>query len=139
MVYHPDFASEVRRRKALTQTTDLMPTLLDMAGLAIPPDVTGHSLMPVRWRGRQAGQRDLWLCRRECDGRYSYFRYPTVSGAESLHEYTLMPTRGQRAFLFVIFLGDPHPSFSFTKGVPVLELARKPMMRDNRSRFRAWI
>ncbi len=131
MVYHPDFASEGgSRRKALTQTTDLMPTLLDMAGLAIPPDVTGHSLMPVL--GGEDGKRDSVIfgyfgaAVNVCDGRYSYFRYPTVSGAESLHEYTLMPTRMTTRFSIRDLLGATlHPSFSFTKGVPVLKLDPK--------------
>ena len=107
-----------------------MPTLLDMAGLAIPPDVTGHSLMPVL--GGEDGKRDSVIfgyfgaAVNVCDGRYSYFRYPTVSGAESLHEYTLMPTRMTTRFSIRDLLGATlHPSFSFTKGVPVLKLDPK--------------
>ena len=43
MIYHPDFAKEGGSRRRAAQTTDPMPTFLDMAGLAIPDDVTGHS------------------------------------------------------------------------------------------------
>ena len=131
MIYHPDFANEGgTRRTALTQTTDLMPTLLDMVGLEIPEDVCGHSLLPIL-RGDN-GKRESVIfgyfgaAVNVCDGRYTYFHYPTVSGAESLHEYTLMPTRMTTRFSISDLLGATlHPSFSFTKGVPVMKLDPK--------------
>ena len=131
MIYHPDFAGEGgTRRHALTQTTDLMPTLLDMAGLEIPADVSGHSLLPVL--GGEGGNRESVIfgyfgaAVNVCDGRYSYFRYPALPGAESLHEYTLMPTRMAARFSIRDLSGATlHPSFSFTKGVPVLKLDPK--------------
>lgn len=131
MIYHPDFAKEGgSRRRALTQTTDLMPTFLDMAGLAIPEDVTGHSLIPLL-RGDD-GKRDSVIfgyfgaAVNVCDGRYSYFRYPTLPKADSLHEYTLMPTRMTERFSVGDLVGATlHPSFSFTKGAPVLKLDPK--------------
>ena len=131
MIYHPDFAGEGgTRRRALTQTTDLMPTLLDMTGLETPTDVTGHSLLPVL--GGEGGNRESVIfgyfgaAVNVCDGRYSYFRYPTLAGAESLHEYTLMPTRMTARFSIRDLSGATlHPSFSFTKGVPVLKLDPK--------------
>lgn len=131
MIYHPDFAKEGgSRRRALTQTTDLMPTFLDMAGLAIPEDVTGHSLIPLL-RGDD-GKRDSVIfgyfgaAVNVCDGRYSYFRYPTLPEANSLHEYTLMPTRMTERFSVGDLVGATlHPSFSFTKGAPVLKLDPK--------------
>ena len=131
MIYHPDFNDEGgTRRTALTQTTDLMPTLLDMVGLEIPEDVCGHSLLPIL-RGDN-GKRESVIfgyfgaAVNVCDGRYTYFHYPTVSGAESLHEYTLMPTRMTTRFSISDLLGATlHPSFSFTKGVPVMKLDPK--------------
>ena len=131
MIYHPNFAGEGgTRRHALTQTTDLMPTLLDMAGLEIPADVSGHSLLPVL--GGEGGNRESVIfgyfgaAVNVCDGRYSYFRYPALPGAESLHEYTLMPTRMTARFSIRDLSGATlHPSFSFTKGVPVLKLDPK--------------
>ena len=131
MIYHPDFAGEGgTRRHALTQTTDLMPTLLDMAGLEIPGDVSGYSLLPVL--GGEGGNRESVIfgyfgaAVNVCDGRYSYFRYPALPGAESLHEYTLMPTRMAARFSIRDLSGATlHPSFSFTKGVPVLKLDPK--------------
>ena len=61
-----------------------------------------------------------------CDGRYSYFHYPEVCAAEHLFEYTLMPTRMTTRFSISELLDATlHPSFSFTKGVPVLRLPPK--------------
>ena len=128
MIHHPDFASEAgTRRNALTQTCDIMPTVLEMAGLDVPQDATGHSLMPVL-RGDSA-QRDSLIfgyfgaAVNVSDGRYNYFHYPTTIGAAHLYEYTLMPTRMTTRFPIRDLLGATlHPGFSFTKQVPVLRL-----------------
>ena len=131
MIYHPDFAHQGgTRRSALTQTADIMPTVLDMSGQAIPKDVTGRSLVPVL--SLDDKERDSLIfgyfgaAVNVCDGRYSYFHYPEVCAAEHLFEYTLMPTRMTTRFSISELLDATlHPSFSFTKGVPVLRLPPK--------------
>ena len=131
MIYHPDFAHQGgTRRGALTQTADIMPTVLDMSGQTIPKDVTGRSLVPVL--SLDDKERDSLIfgyfgaAVNVCDGRYSYFHYPEVCAAEHLFEYTLMPTRMTTRFSISELLDATlHPSFSFTKGVPVLRLPPK--------------
>jgi arylsulfatase A-like enzyme len=44
LIYHPDFAGLGRRIKGYVQHTDIMPTLLDLNGIARPARVTGDSL-----------------------------------------------------------------------------------------------
>ncbi|MCP3918938.1 MAG: sulfatase-like hydrolase/transferase [bacterium] len=69
--------------EALTYLYDLMPTLLDEAGVEVPSDVEGKSLRPV-WEGKSAGVRDsLYLTyenkmRAVTDGRWKLIRYPPI-------------------------------------------------------------
>ena len=47
-IHHPDHsACAGTRRQSLTQTIDLMPTLLDLFGVEVPKEVEGHSLLPL--------------------------------------------------------------------------------------------
>ena len=65
------------RSQALTQAIDLMPTMLDIFGRAVPPEVTGRSLLPalagraVRESGCIFGQFGAAI--NYTDGRYAYF------------------------------------------------------------------
>ena len=109
----------VRRHKAL-----------DMAGLAIPNDVTGKSLLPLLAKDDECRDSLVFgyfgAAVNVCDGRYSYFHYPVVDAAEHLFEYTLMPTRMTARFSIRELLDATlYSSFSFTKGVPVLRLPPK--------------
>ncbi len=141
MVWHPDFASRRgERRQALTQTIDLMPTILEMAGLSVPAEVRGHSLLPVLERdaplrdGLILGMFGGPIC--ATDGRYTYFRYPPVLTGEGLHEYTLEPAHMMAAFEIKEFEGMALSApFDFTKGVQLLKLkaradAKRPPGQD---------
>jgi hypothetical protein len=120
-----------QRRSALTQTTDIMPTILDLFGAEIPSEVTGKSILPAL--------QDDTAIRRACifgqfggavnvtDGRHTYFRYPQ-NPQEQLYHYTLMPMH-MRSFFEGIELKDAALAgpFDFTKGIPVLRL---PVIAD---------
>jgi len=131
MIYHPEYASQGgTRRSALTQTIDLMPTLLAMANLSIPKDVVGKSLMPILEADQRLRDSVIFgyfgAAVNVFDGEFSYFHYPTYKAAEHLFEYTLMPTRMTSRFSIKELLNATlSPSFSFTKGVPVLKLPPK--------------
>ena len=48
LVYHPEFEEHAgERRRSLTQTPDVMPTLLDIHGLKRPATILGQSLLPL--------------------------------------------------------------------------------------------
>ena len=48
MVYHPEFAEKSgTRRKSLTQSIDIMPTIMELHDHTIPEDVSGKSLIPL--------------------------------------------------------------------------------------------
>ena len=68
---------------ALTYLYDLMPTLLDQAGVDIPAGVEGKSLRPL-WEGKSESVRDsVYLTyenkmRAVSDGRWKLIRYPLI-------------------------------------------------------------
>ncbi|MCB1388899.1 MAG: sulfatase [Rhodobacteraceae bacterium] len=138
IVWHPDHAAQAgTRRRALTQVTDLMPTMLEWFGRDCPPEVTGYSLTPVLADDTPVRDSAIYgyfgaACN-VTDGRYTYLRYPESLDATGLHEYTLMPTRFGRMFSPEELRGaELAPPFDFTKGVPVLKLPPQ-VTEDNRA------
>jgi len=97
----PQGAHAGTRVSALTQTIDVMPTILDACGCPIPPHVQGHSLLRAI-----AGE----TLREDCifgyfgkatnitDGQYVYMRNPVNENAGPLHAYTAMPIQGLRSW-----------------------------------------
>lgn len=132
-VHHPDHAALAgERRSMLTQTIDLMPTILDFFGVEPPPEVRGKSLLPLLERSGPGDLHEL----RECglfgqhgssinvtDGRHVYLRYPRDMHSGNLNQYTLMPTHIKSRFsveeLRDADLAEP---FDFTKGLRVLRV-----------------
>ncbi|MSU88703.1 sulfatase-like hydrolase/transferase [Rhodobacteraceae bacterium 2CG4] len=119
----------VARCGALTQTMDLMPTLLDLHGLEIPDTVLGTSVLPALGGG---AVRDLALygifggALNATDGRHSYFLYPPDMEAAPLHEYTLMPQHAVTPFTAEELGGARlHEGFGFT-GMPLLKIPALP-------------
>ena len=116
---------------ALTQTTDVMPTLLDLFGIEPTGDVTGASVLPPM-RGEGA-RRDLAVfgiyagAVNATDGKHMYFRYPQAMNSVGMHEYTLMPMHNYNLFEPRELSGAVlHPGFRFTKGAPVLKVPALP-------------
>ncbi|BDU39870.1 sulfatase [Vibrio nigripulchritudo] len=126
MMWHPEQSSEPRVDQ-LTQTADLMPTLLDFYGITIPEEVTSHSLSPLlmaKSNSRETAILGMFagpIC--VTDGRYTYYRFPKDLDGDPLHAYTLMPSHMHKLFtgqeLKTAELVSP---FDFTKGVPVLQI-----------------
>jgi hypothetical protein len=132
MIWHPDHASQGgARRENLTQTPDLMPTFLEIHGCAIPPSVTGASLIPLISEDAPVhdsvalGMFGGPVC--VTDGLYSYFHYPEDLTGKDLNLYTLMPAHMRSHFdiaeLKTIELAAP---FDFTKGAPVMKIKLDP-------------
>jgi hypothetical protein len=128
MIYHPDYAAQGgRHRAALTQTIDLMPTILELFGQPVPPEVRGRSILPLLEDDGVIRDGALYGifggATNVTDGRYTYFRYPKDLFDQDLYEYTLMPTHMHDFFAPAEFegarLADP---FDFTKGLPMLRL-----------------
>lgn len=132
MIYHPDHADQGgTSRKALTQTMDLMPTILSLFGAPVPDNVEGRDLTPLLAEDGQGhaavaygifgGSVNI------TDGRYTYFRYPEDIAKQEIYEYTLMPTHLEEAFsvenLSQLDLSEP---MDYAKGLRVMKIpARK--------------
>jgi len=123
-----------RRTDTLTQTSDLMPTLLELFGQPIPPEVTGQSLLgamrgdnPCRAQeGCIFGQFGAAI--NFTDGRYAYFLYPQEPFETDLYQYTLMPSH-MRTFFEAREFTDAEVvhSLPFAQGFPVWRL---PVRKD---------
>lgn len=128
-VWDPRSGRQNVRSGQLVQTIDLPATLLEYFGRPLPQDMQGRPLRPALGRdgavrsgalfGLFGGQIGY------TDGEWAYLRSP-LPGNGPRYEYTLMPTRhgGRRAFISNELLRTArlHPPFSFTKGVPVLQI-----------------
>jgi arylsulfatase A-like enzyme len=128
MVYHPDYAHLGGQRiDALTQTPDLMCTLLDFHGHAAPPSARGKSLRPLLEGATRHHDAVLYgmfgSATNITDGRYTYFRYPEDMVKQELYEYTLMPTH-LRSFFSPATLREAQlvRPFDFTQEIPVLKV-----------------
>jgi len=131
MIYHPEFSSQGgSRRKTLTQSIDIMPTLLDLFNMKPPQDVAGKSLVKILSKDEKIRNSAIFgyfgsACN-ITDGRYTYFRYPEKMTAEDLFEYTLMPTRMTSRFSIKELAGSTLSNpFSFSKGLQLLKLRPK--------------
>lgn len=128
-VWDPRFGRQGTRTNRLVQTIDLPATLLEYFNQPLPEDMEGRPMRPVLEHDESIREGALFgifggqVC---CtDGTWVYMRSP-LPGNQPRHEYTLMPTRhgGRRAFINheILQKARLHEPFSFTKGIPVLEL-----------------
>lgn len=125
---------KARTCEQLTQTIDVMPTILDLFGLAKPTEATGRSIL-LALKGETV--RDAAVFGyfgggvNITDGRYTYFLFPEDLTAEPLFQYTLMPMH-MKAFFSQDELraAVQAPPFNFTHGVPMLKV---PLIPDTPS------
>jgi hypothetical protein len=129
-VWDPRRKLKAERRKALVQTIDIAPTLLEYFGLDLPLDMQGRSLGPVLdsdspiREGALFGMHGAQI--NVTDGRYIYMRDP-IPGNRPLYEYTHMPTHMRSRFsVEEMRTMTIAPPFSFTKGVPIMKIEAIP-------------
>lgn len=128
-VHHPDHADQAgTRRDSLTQTIDIMPSLLDCFGGQGDFESTAQSLLPAVAQP-ETKLRDYIIygyfggAVNITDGRHTYMRYPENMSATNLNEYTLMP-----AHMLTPFSKDELENATlcsdqeFTDGYPVLRI-----------------
>jgi arylsulfatase A-like enzyme len=128
LIHHPAFAAQPGTRIAgLTQTYDLMPTLLDTFGLPVPAEAQGSSVLDLL-RGTGAG-RSVGIFGMfggpigATDGQYAYYLYPEDLYAPGLHEYTLMPAHIRSMMTSKeLQTAELVRDFGFTKDMPVMRI-----------------
>ncbi len=121
-----------KRTRALTQTADLMPTLLGLHDAEVPPEVRGQDLGALTAdpgaEGREVAVFGLFGGPLGVtDGVHTLYHYPPDLYAEGLREYTLAPAHMTTFFTpEELVTAELAPGFDFTKGVPVLSIAALP-------------
>jgi arylsulfatase A-like enzyme len=130
-----------RRTATLTQTIDLMPTLLEIFDAPAPPETQGRSLLPVlaaedpsrAAAGCIYGQFGAAI--NFTDGRHTYFRYPVPALAGDLNQYTLMPMH-MRSYFEAAEFGNAEAvaALPFTQGYPLWKLPIRMDAKANMTR-----
>jgi len=130
--YHPEFRAQGgTRRKSLTQTIDVAPTILEVFEQPAPAEALGVSLCRLLERDEPVREAAIYgvfgSAVNVTDGRYTYFRYPEDVLKHDLYQYTVMPTH-MKEFFSVAELRDATlvPPFSFSKGVPLMKVPSTP-------------
>ena len=133
MIYDPrEPDSSGKSTDAITQTMDLMPTILDLHGVDIPDEVRAESLSSIikdpERQGREFAMFGIFSGPIGItDGKFVLYYYPPDWSANGLREYTLAPHHMIVPFsveeLRTSKMANP---FNFTKGCPLLSIAALP-------------
>ena len=124
---HPEAAG--KRTSALTQTADIMPTILGLYDVEPPAEVLANDLEPIladpTAKGRDSAVFGVFGGPLGVtDGQHVLYHYPPDVEAEGLREYTLMPTHMTEYFRpDELSTATLSPAFNFTKGAPLLSIA----------------
>lgn len=138
IVHIPLFVHDPRapgpgRVDRLTQSVDMAPTMLDLFGVAPPPETQGLSLLAEETRdavlfGYFGGAVNI------TDGQTSYHRFPEDLAVQEIYQYTVMPTHITAPFTpEELSAATLAPPFDWTKNVPLLKvpvIERSPMYNN---------
>jgi arylsulfatase A-like enzyme len=118
-----------QRRKALVQTIDLAPTLLEYFGVERTPDMQGRPLKDVVASDRTIREAGLFGIFgghvNVTDGRYVYMRAPATADNSPLAEYLLNPANATSRYTpeqLALVDRELAPPFPHTKGLPTMRI-----------------
>lgn len=132
IIHHPQYADQAgTRRSHLTQTTDLMPTFLDIYGVETPAEVRSRSLLPMIGENRPVRSQAIFGIFGGpigvTDGEFVLYHYPPDINRVGLVEYTLAPAHMTEPFTVEeLRTATLKPPFDFTKGIPLLGIDALP-------------
>ncbi|QKJ32628.1 sulfatase [Mucilaginibacter mali] len=96
MVSWPGKISTGITSDALISSVDIMPTILDVAGLPVPPGLTGKSLMPL-FKNPAMPFREYLFTEKNCDETDMYFPRRAVRDKRYKVIYSLLDTKNRAA------------------------------------------
>jgi len=128
-IWDPRSAKKNERRKALVQTIDYAPTILEFFGIKRTKDMQGKVLKDTINSDNKVRSTALFGIHsghvNVTDGNYIYMRGPTNPFNKPMFNYTLMPTHMRNFFaiseLKEMDLSEP---FKFSKGCKMLKIPR---------------
>lgn len=136
MIAAPPSFGAPRRVEGLTQTIDIMPTLLDVFGATPRNEIEGRSLLPSV-AGDESGTRESVIfgqfgaALNYADSRTSCFRYPRPDSRPP-NQYTLMPTHMRSFFEKLEFeAAEIVTDLEWARGYPLWKLPLHPDARAN--------
>ncbi|SDQ74757.1 sulfatase [Pseudovibrio sp. Tun.PSC04-5.I4] len=118
-----------RRTNALTQSIDVMPTIMGLHGIEPPAEVLASDLAAVmkdpNYQLREVAVFGIFGGPIGiADGTYATYYYPPDIFAEGLREYTLAPAHMTDFFTpKELRTAELSPGFNFTQGIPLLSIA----------------
>jgi len=126
-IWDPRSGKRNERRNSLTQTIDLVPTVLEFFGIKRPKTMEGKVLKETIDSDAKVRETGLFgyhgAAVNITDGRYVYMRGPANPLNEPCYNYTLMPTHMDRLFttreLKSLELAE---SFTFTKECKIMKI-----------------
>ena len=126
IVWDPRAGVAGPRRRSLTTTIDIGPTLLDCFGLDRPPDMDGTPLRATIEEDTRVRDTTIYgmfgAHVNITDGRHVYMRGPVEDNAP-LYQYTLMPVHLRSPFSTRELANMQwNPPLGFTKGCPVMRI-----------------
>lgn len=125
-LWDPRCKTSGEHRKALVQTIDIAPTLLDFFQCPIPKDMLGKPLKAAAEKDEAVREYGIYGIHggpiNITDGRYVYMRAVRTDGSE-IDEYTLMPTHMTMLFsVKEMQRAEFTEGFTFTKGCKVMRI-----------------
>lgn len=126
-IWDPRLKVMNERRKALCQTIDIAPTLLEFFGVEVPETMQGKPLKETLLEDKKIRDGALFGGHgghiNVTDGKHVYMRASVTPENKPLFEYTLMPTM-MRSFFSKAQLekAELTKEFKSTKGIPILKV-----------------